>query len=43
MANTTRIPTTTRRGFDPLIEDEDEACLVRRITLTSQKSCTQAL
>ena len=35
MDSTTIIPTTPHRGFDPLIEDEEEACLVRRITLTS--------
>ena len=35
MDNTTNLPTTTHRGFAPLIEDEEEACLVRRITLTS--------
>ena len=35
MDGTTLIPTTPHRGFDPLIEDEEEACLVRRITLTS--------
>ena len=35
MDSTTLIPTTPHRGFDPLIEDEEEACLVRRITLTS--------
>ena len=35
MDNTPHLPTTTHRSFDPLIEDEDEACLVRRITLTS--------
>ena len=34
MDSTTIIPTTPHRGFDPLIEDEEEACLVRRITLT---------
>ena len=35
MDSTAIIPTTPHRGFDPLIEDEEEACLVRRITLTS--------
>ena len=35
MDSTTIIPTTPHRGFDPLIEDEEEACLVHRITLTS--------
>lgn len=35
MDNTAHIHTTPHCSFAPLIEDEEEACLVRRITLTS--------
>ena len=35
MDSTNNIPTTPNCGFESLIEDEEAACLVRRITLTS--------